>query len=274
MCDLWSGLKSFTVYVISTMLLIGMSMAQDTRGAADVSIESNAFAPIHQALNEAADKTLEETLAQRSWMQQPTKAIVTASRSSRTETDSVARLRSAINRVDQLRPTIEPILRDESVPAELSAVVLVESGGMASALSPKGARGLWQFTPDTARRYGLVVSAERDDRLDVMMSTRAAARYLRDLHRQFGDWQLAFAAYNAGEKAIDRALIRTGQRSFLSISSVLPLETREYVPAVLQAMSIFGGNLGENPSKSVQVQTRSDTLAETRVLYASPANGN
>jgi hypothetical protein len=73
--------------------------------------------------------------------------------------DPAARVRAAIKRVDQLRPIIEPILREESVPPELSAVVLVESGGSITALSPKGARGVWQFMPDTARRYGLVVPA-------------------------------------------------------------------------------------------------------------------
>ena len=93
---------------------------------------------------------------------------------------SAALSRAAI-RVRRLLPAIVPILRQEQVPAEFGAMVLVESGGLPAALSPKGARGLWQLMPATARRYGLVVRAEQDDRLDLEKSTRAAARYLRDL---------------------------------------------------------------------------------------------
>ena len=96
------------------------------------------------------------------------------------------------------------------------AVVLVESGGRMSALSPKGARGLGQSMPDTARSYGLAVTADRDERIEAMKATRAAARYLRDLHQRFGDWRLAFAAYNAGEQAVERAVAKSGFQDFLS----------------------------------------------------------
>jgi hypothetical protein len=144
-------------------------------------------------------------------------------------------------RVEWLRPIIEPLLRQEGLPVELAAIVLVESGGRPQALSPKGARGLWQFMPETARRYGLVVNAERDERLDIKRSTRAAARYLHDLYGQFGDWRLVFAAYNAGEDLIQRAIDRSGARDFSRLSSgrLIPLETREYVPAVVAATKMF-----------------------------------
>jgi membrane-bound lytic murein transglycosylase D len=173
--------------------------------------------------------------------------------------DPVARLRAGVARVEQLRPVIEPILREEGVPADVSAIVLVESGGLPKALSPKGARGLWQFMPQTARRYGLAVSDERDERLDVAKSTRAAARYLRDLHQLFGDWRLAFAAYNAGEQTVVRAIGQSGQRDFFGIEPVLPQETRRYVPAVLQAID--------------RVQ-RHQPSTPTRLVYASfgPSN--
>lgn len=151
-----------------------------------------------------------------------------------------------INRVQQLRPIIEPILREERVPTELSAVVLIESGGQPNALSPKGARGIWQFMPDTARRYGLIVTPERDERLDIERSTRAAARHLRDLYGQFGDWQLAFAAYNAGGDLVQRAIERNHTSDFARLSSgrSLPLETRRYVPAVIDAMQKVGNASG------------------------------
>jgi soluble lytic murein transglycosylase-like protein len=151
--------------------------------------------------------------------------------------------RPAVERVRRLEPVIEPILRQEGVPDAMMAVVLVESGGQPDALSPKGARGLWQLMPETARRYGLAVTPERDERLDVPRATRAAARYLHDLRAEFGNWSAALAAYNAGERAVHNLLERTGGNDFqaLSRSPQLPQETRNYVPAVLSAMRWFGG---------------------------------
>ena len=265
MFDVRSAIRAVVGYVFVMMLIVGASVAQINQAETDVFIQQNVFASVHQALNDAADRTLMATLAQRSWMKESTEGE--ALTASVPKTDPVTGVRAGVKRVDQLRPTIEPILREEGVPTELSAVVLVESGGLPTALSPKGARGVWQFMPDTARRYGLVVSAATDERLDIAKSTRAAARYLRDLHQQFGDWQLAFAAYNAGERAVDRALTRVGQRDFAAIANTLPQETRDYVPAVLQAVSIFGGSL-DRPNRS------SHSNAVGRVLFASGAESD
>jgi len=152
----------------------------------------------------------------------------------------ILQMRQAIERIQKLLPTVEPILRQEGVPRQFVAIILVESGGWNTALSAKGARGLWQFMPETARRYGLVVTASRDERLDPYKSTHAAARYLHDLYGQFGNWPLALAAYNAGEDVVQRAVDRTASRDFgfLARAGMLPLETRSYVPAVLKAMEL------------------------------------
>lgn len=145
-------------------------------------------------------------------------------------------------RLNLLRPAVEPILRSHDVPIDLAAVILVESGGRTSALSPKGARGLWQLMPDTARRYGLRVDEIRDDRLDLFRSTDAAARYLHDLYAQFGDWKLALAAYNTGEANVGVAILRAHTQDFDQLANlrVLPLETRNYVPRVLATAQLIG----------------------------------
>lgn len=153
-------------------------------------------------------------------------------------------VRRAVARVTQLRPLLASILQEEGIPDEFAALTLVESGGQPTALSPKGARGIWQFMPDTARRFGLNINIETDDRLDVLKSTRAAAQYLRALHAQFGDWSLALAAYDVGEMVVQKAVLRSGSRDFAVLSSkrLIPAETRAYVPAVIAASYLFAPN--------------------------------
>lgn len=165
----------------------------------------------------------------------------------------------AVARLTQLRPILTPILRAEGVPDEVAAVVLIESAGQATALSPKGARGIWQFMPDTARRYGLAVTADRDERIEVVKSTHAAASYLRDLYQRLGDWRLTFAAYNAGEQAV----IKTGHGDFSRIERALPEETRSYVPAVMHAMELLG------TSKQDVSPAITERSPASSVLYAS-----
>jgi soluble lytic murein transglycosylase-like protein len=218
----------------TAILLSGIAWAQDVSEIHSPDL----FQSWQASLDSAADRALAAALADKPWMTAP--EVTRDGGTVVPALEPAVRVRAAVRRVQQLRPLIEPILRQEGVPADLSAVVLVESGGQPAVISPKGARGAWQFMPDTARRYGLTVATGLDERVDLEKSTRAAARYLRDLYRQFGNWQLALAAYNAGEQTVQRALERTKENSFARMSRVLPEETRRYVPAVLSAMALFG----------------------------------
>jgi membrane-bound lytic murein transglycosylase D len=108
------------------------------------------------------------------------------------------------------------------------------------------------------------VTADLDERIEIVKSTVAAARYLHDLYQRFGDWRLAFAAYNAGEQTVQRAVARTGHGDFLRMERALPEETRNYVPAVMRAMELLGSN-----KKEVLPSVRSGKSPARSVLYAS-----
>lgn len=250
-----AGLLALLSATVSAQEVVPTTRRQDT------------FASLHTSLNDAADRSLAAALADKSWMKPWSGNPSSDTTLSRTDIDPVERLRAAVDRVRQLRFMIEPVLREEGIPPELAALVLVESGGIPTALSPKGARGVWQFMPDTARRYGLVVDPSRDDRTDIWKSTRAAARYLRDLHARFGDWSLALAAYNAGEVAVTNAMTSARSRDFAFISDrgLLPRETREYVPAVVAAISRL------NYVNSWDLDRKKSPA--TRIVYASSGSG-
>lgn len=157
--------------------------AQSTVGAAASISGSDQFFAFHAALEHAANDLIADSVRRMSEAASGDNGSV-RSRSPETlvhDFDQKYRPNlapsavAALRRVDQLRPLLIPILEDEGIPQEIAAVVVVESGGRSNALSPKGALGLWQLMPDTARRYGLVVTASKDERLDAEKSTRAAA---------------------------------------------------------------------------------------------------
>jgi soluble lytic murein transglycosylase-like protein len=129
-------------------------------------------------------------------------------------------------------PMIKKILKNAGLPTELAYLPMVESRFRHDAQSSEGAVGMWQFMKNTARASGLRVDQWVDERLDPEMSTRAAARHLKTLHQRFGDWDLVLAAYNAGIRAVMRALKRSNSEGFWdpAFRRRLPAETRRYVP--------------------------------------------
>ncbi len=126
---------------------------------------------------------------------------------------------------------LKPIFSSEKVPQELVWIAEVESGFKPRARSPVGAVGMFQFMPETAKRFGLS-TFPFDERADPEKSARAAAKYLRLLSGKFNDWRLAIAAYNVGEGRVQRLLEKTNKKDFDSIATKLPAETQMYVPKV------------------------------------------
>jgi len=126
---------------------------------------------------------------------------------------------------------LKPIFRAQGIPPELVWVAEVESTFNPQARSPVGAVGLFQFMPATARQYGLALEPQ-DERMQPEKSALAAARYLRYLHGRFGSWDLALAAYNAGEGRVGRLLRADNATGFTDISPKLPAETQMYVPRI------------------------------------------
>jgi membrane-bound lytic murein transglycosylase D len=135
---------------------------------------------------------------------------------------------------------IQDILIEHRVPGEMYYLAMIESGFARRARSSAKAVGVWQFMPATARLYGLRVDREVDERLDLIRSTRAAARYLKDLKQEFGSWYLAMAAYNCGLGRMRRAVNRHQTRNFwrLARRDAIPDETANYIPKFQAAMII------------------------------------
>ena len=134
-------------------------------------------------------------------------------------------------------PIFEETFRKYDIPLELKYVAIIESMMNPRAESRVGAKGIWQFMYRTALSYGLRIDSYIDERMDPFASADAAARYLRDAYRIFGDWALAISSYNCGSGNVNKAIRRAGGRTdYWTIYEYLPRETRGYVPAMVGAM--------------------------------------
>lgn len=133
-------------------------------------------------------------------------------------------------------PIFEEALALYNLPLELKYLPVIESALDPTAVSRKGATGLWQFMLSTAKRYDLKINSLVDERRDPIKASFAAAQYLNDLYKVYGDWNLVIAAYNCGPTSLNKAIHRAGgSKDYWTIYPYLPEETRGYVPAFIAA---------------------------------------
>jgi hypothetical protein len=222
---------TFKLALLAALGLFGFLAAARAQSA-------DPFAGLHERLLLAAERQIELAKSkspEAAQVASPKSAEQPQAETASANDPALKRVNSARLKLSRFGVDAIQIFLEEGVPLELLAVAEVESAFNPQALSPKGARGIWQFMPATAERFGLRVNSELDERTSPSRSTRAAARYLRVLFTRFGNWQLALAAYNAGEGRVDAAIERGGTRDFRRLVELrlLPEETRRYVPAVL-----------------------------------------
>lgn len=135
---------------------------------------------------------------------------------------------------------INRIFAKYDIPAELKYMAIVESGLVSDAVSDRsGATGIWQLMPATASELGLTVNDEVDERLHIDKSSIAAAKYLKRLYAEFGDWLLVIAAYNSGPAKVSRAIALSGHDNFWQLQHFLPKETRNHVKRFVSVMYFF-----------------------------------
>ena len=165
---------------------------------------------------------------------------------------------------------MQNILRKKEVPEDIVFLSLIESGFSTNAYSIAHAAGPWQFIASTAKRYGLEINWWKDERRDPVKSTEAAADYLKDLHGMFGSWNLAMAAYNAGEGKIMRAMKKSNSDDYWDLLDTkhIRAETKEYVPRFIAA-SMIASNPKEFGFEAIEYQT---PLSYDEVEIESPVD--
>ena len=149
-------------------------------------------------------------------------------------------VQESLTRSAQYRALIDRVFDEYKLPRALAYLPVIESAYLPTLTSRAGARGIWQFMAETGREYGLRVDWWVDERADPERSTRAAAAFIKDLYRQFDDWPLTLAAYNAGAGRVKRAMSTTGSQTFWELvdRGALPAETRGYVPTFFATIVI------------------------------------
>lgn len=166
-------------------------------------------------------------------------------------------------------PIFEEALETYQLPLELKYLPIIESALNPTAVSRVGATGLWQFMIGTGKQYGLQVNSLVDERRDPVKSSYAAARYLKDLYKVFGDWNLVIAAYNCGPENINKAIHRSnGDKDYWKIYPYLPKETRGYVPAFIAANYIMTYYSQHNICPmTTRLPAKTDTVMVSRNIH-------
>lgn len=160
-------------------------------------------------------------------------------------------------------PIFEEALAKQKVPLEIKYLAVVESALNPRAVSRMGATGLWQFMYQTGKQYNLNIDSYVDDRSDPLKSSAAAAQYMTNMYKIFGDWDLVLASYNSGPGNVAKAIRRSGgQQNYWNIRKNLPKETQGYVPAFLATMYIYEyhNEHGITPKRAVVKQFATDTV--------------
>lgn len=142
-----------------------------------------------------------------------------------------------IKRANRYFPIICPILAEEGMPEDLIYLACIESSLNTRALSPAGAAGIWQFTADTGRQFGLEINSEVDERYNIEKATRAACKFLRQAYQKFGDWNTVAASYNGGQAGTSRKLAAQKQTSALDL--LLVEETSRYMFRIMAMKEIL-----------------------------------
>lgn len=142
-----------------------------------------------------------------------------------------------IKRANRYAPIIVPILKEENIPADFLYLAAIESSFNPRAYSPAKAAGIWQFIPETGRRYGLEINAEVDERYNIEKATRAACRYLREAYEKYGDWFSVAASYNAGQARITKQL--ADQKENTALDLLLNDETSRYLFRIMAMKEIM-----------------------------------
>jgi membrane-bound lytic murein transglycosylase D len=139
---------------------------------------------------------------------------------------------------------MDAVLTQHNLPKELKYLAVIESHLKPTLVSWAGAVGPWQFMPETAIRSGLRVNKYVDERTNYVKSTQAAARYLTELYKQFGDWLLVIAAYNGGPGNVNKAIRKSGSKNFWDLQYYLPAESRNHVKKFISTHYVFEGQGG------------------------------